>query len=169
MEGRLAGRQDYGGEVVTTSNFREKSWGARYDTMGDIAETAFLNVYPKAHRLGLNRPDFDVRGMADPMRYAPDFMLSDGLYEVMGVASRGDSLLKVKFEKLDALSTWMCIGPVHLFIYDSSRKRYWIAPLRDWSKSCHKHGEVARFPDNRKPYFALHIDDFPTEPIRCEL
>jgi len=167
MERRLASRQDHGGEVV--NNFKEKSWSNRYSTMGDIAETAFIGVYPHAHRLGLNRPDFDVRGMADPMRYAPDFMMSDGLYEVMGVASRGDSLLKIKFEKLDALSTWMCIGPVNLFIYDSSKKRYWEGGLREWIKACHRCAEVARFPDNKKPYFALHIDDFPAEPIRHDV
>lgn len=154
---------------MNASNFNEKKWNNRFSTMGDIAEGAFTNVHPEAHRIGLNRPDFDVRGMADTLRYAPDYMLPDGLYEVMGVASRGDSLLKIKFEKLTSLSTWMCIGPVNLFVYDSSKKRYWESSLQEWTKACHKYADVSRFPDNKKPYFALHIDDFPSEPIRCEL
>jgi len=77
--------------------------------------------------------------------------------------------VKIKFEKLTSLSTWMCIGPVNLFVYDSSKKRYWESSLQDWTKACHKYADVSRFPDNKKPYFALHIDDFPSEPIRCEL
>lgn len=151
---------------MSDNAYNQKTWNTRLSTMGDIAEGAFTTVYETAHRIGLNRPDFDVRGMADPMRYAPDYMLPDGLYEVMGVASRGDSLLKVKFEKLSALATWMCIGEVNLFVYDSSKKRYWEAPLSDWTKACHRYAEVGRFPDNKKPYFALHIDHFPTEAIR---
>jgi hypothetical protein len=107
--------------------------------------------------------------MVDAMRYAPDFMVPDCLYEVMGCASRGDSLLKVKFDKLSALATWECIGPVRLWIWDSSKKRYWDGTLQEWTKACHKHGEVARFPDNNKPYFALHIDHFPVEGVRHDV
>ena len=77
--------------------------------------------------------------------------------------------LKFKFDKADALSTWQCIGPVRLWIYDSSRKRHWDADLRDWMKACHKYADVARFPDNKKPYFALHIDNFPVEPQRHDV
>ena len=149
--------------------FRDYKWAKRYDTMGDTAENAFLLVHPYAHRFGLNRPDFDVRGMADAMRYAPDFMVPDCMYEVMGVASRGDSKLKIKLDKASALHTWQCIGPVRLWIYDSSRKRHWDAPLEDWIKACHKYAEVERFPDNQKPYFALHIDFFPVEPQRHDV
>lgn len=154
---------------MNATNFNEKKWNNRFGAMGDTAESAFVGVHPEAHRVGLNRPNFDVRGMHDAMRYAPDYMLQDGLYEVMGVASRGDSLLKVKFEKLSALSIWTCIGPINLFVYDSSKKRYWEATLEDWTKACHKYAEVARFHDNKKPYFALHIDNFPSEPIRCDV
>lgn len=151
------------------TTYRDKRWHKRFETMGDTAENAFLEVHPYAHRTGLNRPSFDVRGMVDAMRYAPDFMVPDCLYEVMGCASRGDSLLKVKFDKLSALATWECIGPVRLWIWDSSKKRYWDGTLQEWTKACHKHGEVARFPDNNKPYFALHIDNFPVEGVRHDV
>jgi len=151
------------------SNFKDQTWANRLGTMGDTAENAFLSVHPYAHRVGLNRPDFDVRGMLDPMRYAPDFMTSTFMYEVMGCTSRGDGKLKVKFEKLSALATWSCIGPVRIWVWDSGRKRYWDATLEDWTRACHTHGEVARFPDNNKPYFALPIANFPAEPIKHDL
>lgn len=151
------------------NQFKERNWHSRMMTMGDTAENAFLTVHPHAHRTGLNRPDFDVRGMLEAMRYAPDFMVRDCLYEVMGCASRGDSLLKVKLEKISALSTWCCIGPVRLWIWDSSKKRYWDAPLDKWVQACYKYGEVARFSDNNKPYFALNIQNFPVEPQRQDV
>lgn len=151
---------------MSAAAFKDKSWNGRYGSMGDTAETAFLGVHPYAHRMGLNRPVFDVRGMADAMRYAPDFMVPDCLYEVMGVASRGDGTLKLKLNKASALQTWQCIGPIRMWIYDSSRKRYWDSPLVDWLKACHKHASVDRFHDNNQPYFALPIENFPSEPIR---
>jgi hypothetical protein len=151
------------------STYKGLPWATRLGQMGDTAEKAFESVNPVAHRLGLNRPDFDTRGMPDTMRYAPDYLLPTGLYEVMGCASRGDSLLKTRFDKLTAMSIWQAIGPVNLWIWDSSKKRYWVAPLADWLKAFHKHGSVDRFPDNNKPYFALHIDYFPAEPVKHDV
>jgi hypothetical protein len=151
------------------STYKNQPWSSRIKTMGDTAETAFESVHPSAHRLGMLRPTFDTRHMRDTMRYAPDYMLPDGLYEVMGCASRGDSMLKTRFDKLTSMSVWQAIGPVNLWIWDSSKKRYWVAPLADWVKAFHKFGVVDRFPDNNKPYFALHIDYFPTEPIRHDI
>lgn len=148
--------------------YRDSKWARRYKTMGDTAEEAFMLVHPYAHRFGLNRPNFDVRGMVDAMRYAPDFMVPDCLYEVMGVASRGDSTLKFKLDKASALQTWECIGPVRLWIYDSSKKRHWDASLTEWLTACHNSATFERFLDNKKPYFALHIDNFPVQAQRYE-
>jgi hypothetical protein len=150
------------------TTYRDSQWAKRYKTMGDTAEEAFLQVHPYAHRLGLNRPNFDVRGMSEDMRYAPDFMVPDCLYEVMGVASRGDSTLKFKLDKASSLQTWECIGPVRLWIYDSSKKRYWDGSLTEWITACHKAATFERFVDNKKPYFALHISEFPVEEQRPE-
>jgi hypothetical protein len=150
------------------TTYRDSKWSKRYATMGDTAEEAFLQVHPYAHRLGLNRPNFDVRGMSEDMRYTPDFMVPDCLYEVMGVASRGDSTLKFKLDKASSLQTWECIGPVRLWIYDSSKKRYWDGSLTEWLTACHKSATFERFVDNKKPYFALHISEFPVEEQRPE-
>lgn len=148
------------------SDFHKKSFAQRFDAMGDQAETAFLAVNPTAHRTGLNRPDFSMRGMPAPMRYAPDFMLPDGFYEVMGIASRGDGKLKLKQEKIDSLLLWRVLGPLHLWVWDSSQKRFWTAPIDEWVDRCHRHGTLDRFHDNNKPYWLLHHGEFPSEPVK---
>jgi hypothetical protein len=132
--------------------------------MGDKAEAAFLLVNPYAHRLGLNRPLFSMRDMAATMRYTPDFMLADGVYEVMGCASRGGGSIKPKTEKLHALSEWSKIMPVHIWAYDSSKQRYWVAPLGSWWSAVTNFGVIGHFPDNGKEYFALDIKHFPGDP-----
>ena len=43
--------------------FHEQSFEARLGAMGDTAEGVFDIVYPKHHKLGLNRPPFNVAGM----------------------------------------------------------------------------------------------------------
>jgi len=142
-------------------SFAAKSFTERFSAMGDQAEGAFVGVNPTAHRTGLNRPEFSMRGMPAPMRYAPDYMLSNGFYEVMGIASRGDGKLKLKQEKIDSLNLWRVLGPIYLWVYDSSHRRFWEAPIEDWIERCHKYGTIDRFHDNQKPYWLLHHNDFP--------
>lgn len=97
--------------------------------MGDIAEGVFDHVYNgRAHELGLNRywqngDRLYMNKMTAAMRYAPDRMTIDALIEVMGVGH--DQTLKIKLEKLDALTKWEEVGPVRLFVYDSKNHRYW--------------------------------------------
>ena len=94
--------------------YHQQPFSTRYGVLGDVAELAFMEAHPHAHRLGLNRPAFSMKDMTDNMRYTPDFMLGDGFYEVMGFSSRGNDSLKLKFEKLDALRSWADIGPTFL-------------------------------------------------------
>lgn len=142
-------------------SFHQQEWKTRYAALGDQAEAAFLEAHPKAHRLGLCRPEFSMNGMLATMRYAPDFMLKDRLVEVMGISTRKDALLKVKMEKLNALTMWSAIGDVWLWVYDSSKKTSWFSPLDNWLDACWIHGETAVFDDNQKPYWALHAEHFP--------
>lgn len=148
------------------SEFHAQSFQRRFAAMGDQAETAFTTVNPSAHRTGLNRPEFSLQGMPAPMRYAPDFMLPDGFYEVMGIASRGDGQLKLKQEKVDALNLWRVLGPVRLWVYDSSHQRFWTAPLEQWVECCYRYGSVDSFNDNKKMFWRLHHSDFPSDPVR---
>lgn len=143
-------------------SFHQKPWGARYKEMGDQAEAAFLALHPEAHRTGLDRPAWNVGKMPrDAMRYTPDYMLQNGFYEVMGLSSGKDGLLKLKEEKLDALIVWDThIGPTRLWVYDSTKKQWWCQSVLDWQRRCLADGTWDTFPDNGKGYYALHVDHF---------
>jgi hypothetical protein len=144
--------------------FHSRDFQGRFATLGDPAEQAFLERNPKAHRLGLCRPEFSMNGMAATMRYAPDFMLRTHFVECMGIATGGSGTLKVKLEKLNALRMWEVLGDVRLWVWDSSKGQYWDAGLDDWENVCHLHGDKKFFADNNKAYWELHHRDFPVEP-----
>lgn len=144
------------------TEFHQQSWGARYQRMGSTAETAFLETYPHAHRLGIDRPEFPVARLPVFFRQAPDFLLADGAYEVMGVSSRAKNpTLKLKFEKLEILEMWNAFGDTYLWVWDSAKKQSVCASITDWSTLCHAYGTVSRFEDNNKPYWSLPITHFP--------
>lgn len=148
------------------TEFHERPFMARYGMMGDKAEGAFTTVFPNAHRLGLNRPNMSMAKMTATMRYAPDYMTEDAAYEVMGFSSRGNSSLKLKCEKLDALQAWALLMPVRLWVYDSAKNKYYNAPIGMWANACYDHGERCYFPDNHRPYWNLSSHHFPTP---CEV
>jgi hypothetical protein len=129
--------------------------------MGDLAEGAFLVCHPQAHRLGFNRPSLNFRKMNARIRYTPDFLMEDGAYEVMGFASRGNNVLKLKLEKLTALIQWDLVIPTMLWVHDSSTKTAFCAPINWWAEACHDHGEIKRFKDNNRAYWELPAEHFP--------
>ena len=133
--------------------------------MGDAAEAAFLAEFPKAHRTGLDRPSFSMKSMPSNLRNLPDFLLPTGFHEVMGFSSRGKNpTLKLKLEKADALKAWAFLGDVFLFVWDSSGKQWWHAPIEDWLLACYHHADVEVFPDNNAPYWNLPWEFFPGTP-----
>ena len=140
-------------------SFHRQSFNRRYATMGDTSEAVFDLVYPKNHRLGLNRPPFFMGGMPAPMRYTPDRMLRDRFVECMGVGR--DRLLKMKHEKLDALHAWQSIGPVMLFVYDQHAEGFYEATLDEWHDRFLLRGTARTFDNDGKTYIELHADDFP--------
>lgn len=142
-------------------SFNTQPFGQRFATMGDPAESAFTERNPTAHRLGLCRPEFNMSAMPAAMRYAPDYMIADGFVECMGIASRGSGTLKLKVEKADSLQLWALLGPTFLWVWDSSKRRWWEAPIQQWIDACHRFGTIERFPDNKKPYWELHHMYFP--------
>lgn len=142
-------------------SFHQRSFTHRFDTMGDIAEKVFEQVFPEHSRVGINRPNMRVTDMPAELRYAPDYMTVDSFVEVMGIGR--DKTLKVKLEKIMALQHWTAIAPVNFFVYDSNRNKWWIGPAHDWWIAAVTHGEVSHFHDNNKPYLALRSDHFPTE------
>lgn len=143
-------------------SFNEQEWLSRYATMGSTAESAFLAANPHAHRLGIDRPDFSVTKLSNFFRQAPDFLLPQGAYEVMGVSSRAKRpSLKLKLEKLEMLKMWNYFGDVYLWVWDSSKKQSTCEHIKVWEQSCNEHGEVRKFEDNNKPYWDLLIEKFP--------
>lgn len=143
------------------SQFHRQSFQNRFQAMGDEAEGAFDEVFPKNHKLGLNRPPFTMTKMTVEMRYTPDRMDATAFVEVMGVGR--DRLLKMKTEKFDALFTWTMLGPVDLFVWDSHKRNWYRAPIKQWFLAAAGHGSVGSF-DEGKQYIALHVDDFPVAP-----
>jgi hypothetical protein len=142
-------------------SFHKQSFETRFGAMGDEAEAVFDEMYPKHHKLGLNRPPFQVAGMDAALRYLPDRMLRDRFVECMGIGR--DRLLKPKVEKFEALFRWTWIAPVDLFVYDKTKQMTYMAPLRDWWESCSRHGIADTFPEG-KEYVGLHVDHFPVPP-----
>lgn len=151
---------------MSDHSFYKQSYVSRNKTMGSTAENAFLDRNPTAHRLGIDRPDFSVVKLSPNYRHAPDFLMVDGAYEVMGVSTRPkDATLKMKVEKLDSLGAWELLGPVNLWVWDSHRKVCWSAPVSVWRDTMHTLAQIDRFPDNNKPYWKLLVKDFPVEQL----
>lgn len=146
------------------TEFHKQSFSTRFGKMGDAAEAAFLTVNPKAHRTGLDRPEFSMKGMESNLRNIPDYLMPYGFVEVMGFSSRGNGTLKLKLEKADALKAWDFIGPVFMFVWDSGGKRWWQAPIRDWLNACYEHADRERFDDNGALYWNLPYAHFPGGP-----
>lgn len=150
--------------------YHEQSFSARLGTMGDASEDAFDNIYPKHHKLGLNRVWADgsnlyLNKMTPAMRYTPDRLIADRFVECMGCGS--DSTLKVKNEKIRAMNLWeQNIGPTSLFVYSSKTNSYWIAPVSHWVARFNEHGIQKAFSDG-KQFIALNTRNFPCEPTPC--
>lgn len=134
--------------------------------MGDTAEGIFDLIHPKSHQLGLNRPPFYMGKMTPEMRYTPDRMTSEGIYEVMGIGR--DSTLKLKYEKIVALRAWTHIGPLFLFVYDQTGHAWYEAPWESWVSAVDAFGVAGTFPEG-KDYYALHKRDFPCDPVKIEV
>lgn len=146
--------------------FMNAPFGVRYSVMGDVAEGIFEKVMPAHHRLGLNRPSLHVASLPYIMRFLPDYLTTDGMVEVMGIGR--DKTLKIKTEKLNNLLRFEMLCPVHLFVWDSSRKKWWLNPLGAWSSACMVHGEVDHFPDNGHEYIKLNSDNFPCVGVKFD-
>lgn len=146
-------------------SFHQQSFANRFKAMGDEAEGIFEQVFPKFHRSGICRPPFAVSALSMKDRNTPDYMLADGYVEVMGIGSRNASL-KLKLAKAVALCLWDYDTPTRLFVWNSTKHVYWIAPIWDWLNVAVVSGEVKQFPDGDTPtYFDLKPSFFPAEPI----
>lgn len=148
--------------MANVNEYHQRPFAQRFGAMGDKGEGAYLERHPTAHRLGVSRPAFSMKDMSANLRYTPDYLLPDGMYEVMGFSSRGNDSLKLKFEKLDALRAWNYIAPTFLWVWDSGRKESYCAPIQSWADACYQSGTREKFDDNDRPYWNLPRVYFPT-------
>ena len=101
------------------------SYGERFQSMGDEAESHFERLNTNFIRFGFNRPDVSkFYQISLNIRAAPDYIQSDParLVEVMGMGSKP---LKLKLEKLAALNWWNSSGmDVWLWVWSSTRQAH---------------------------------------------
>ena len=144
------------------SGYYAQPFSKRLGQMGDAAEEAYIeHVNPKAWRFGLNRPELHVPSMPVTLRSAPDIMELDHFVECVGIGR--DSTAKVRLEKMDALRLWAVIAPVKVFIWNSTKKIWWLIEHQTFENACRMEGELDYFPDNGKPFWRLHSRHFPGE------
>jgi hypothetical protein len=90
------------------------------------------------------------------MRYLPDYADYMGWVEVKGFGR--DRKLKLKFDTIEALSSYNDHDPVRLFVYDSHRSRWCV--LEDWqvvADTFRRHGVRGRYSEGNR-YLSLHFD-----------
>jgi len=118
-----------GSEVST---FHKQSFAGRFGAMGDEAEGAYEAVAQangwKYVRYGLNRPPIHVASLPPVIRYTPDFLEAGRLVEVQGGGF--DRLIKIKVDKLNAMTWWAKTHPLSWFFYNR-KIGMWANPTHD--------------------------------------
>lgn len=141
--------------------FKDGSFSQRFGKMGDEAEGVFEAVWPKAwERWGVNRPRVPLKGVPCFVRQAPDYWDADGFIEVMGFGR--DQTFKLKSSKHEALLDWAEKWSVRIFVWDSHRKRWSIAPLSEIEAVLVNEGWDDVFHDGPE-YVALKAEFWPGE------
>ena len=156
--------------------FASQSWTKRYEAMGDQAEAKWEEVcheyvglgpdgIPCSVRAGLSRPPFNPKSLPTSVRYTPDYVTPIGWVECQGVGR--DQVLKVKVEKMMDMFARSRDFPVHLFVWDSQKKRHAMLTtdrlfqLIDGGKA-----PLGYFPEP-KAYFGFRCDDIFETPPRA--
>lgn len=144
--------------MTAPTSFKDASWAARFEKMGDEAEGRF-EAYAEDElkkgyvRFGLNRPPLQMSMLPTRLRYTPDYLMSGGFVECKGLGR--DQLLKLKLENLNSLHYWHGLHPVEVYVWDSFKKRECIVPLYEIDKIINDgHATLAHFPEG-KAYFAI--------------
>lgn len=137
--------------------FKDAPWGQRLALMGDQAEKMFEDIYPKGKaRYGLRRPPIRVDKLPARIRYTPDYLTSDHLYEVMGVGE--DQTLKIKVAKLMTLRLWDGDMPTRLWLWDSHNERHCSLNVDVLTEQVGELGKLSHFPEG-KPYWGINVNE----------
>ena len=137
-------------------SFKDQNWHTRLAGLGDLAESAFETWAAENHRVnvvryGLCRPPISVGKLPEMVRYTPDYLSVDCLWEVQGCGS--DNTIKLKLDKLEALRQWDQIHPVRLWFWNSKLGQHWEFPLSEFPDGL----PISMFPEG-KAYFELGFD-----------
>jgi len=138
--------------------FSDLSWDQRYGAMGDEAEGAFEERTDGWARLGFNKPPFSIQTLPLFLRYTPDYVTVNTLIEVMGCGKNG---LKLKQEKLSALTMWDGQMPVWLWIWSTPKQEYAFIPLKTIMKLIDKGDATPGSFREGKAYYGFKPSLFP--------
>tara|TARA_Y100001951_G_scaffold104590_1_gene116684 strand:+ start:2083 stop:2547 length:465 start_codon:yes stop_codon:yes gene_type:complete len=113
---------------MTDAPFSDLPFSQRMEKMGDEAEGVFEQVHDKWARYGFDRPPFTIQNLPLAVRYSPDYVQENPMrfVEVLGMGRNG---LKLKLEKIRALSWWNMVMPVWLFAWSSHKQEHTELPL----------------------------------------
>jgi hypothetical protein len=111
--------------------FKDLPFSERFKKLGDEAESVFRS-FSDAHkvgyqRTGLERPPFPMHRLPVMVRYTPDFVTANCYVEVQGFGH--DSVIKLKTEKLDALTQWDFVFRTEMFLWDNVRRQVAQVPI----------------------------------------
>lgn len=137
--------------------FRSQSWAVRFGQLGDRAELVFESVHEGPFiRTGLSRPPFtrdQLLQLPVRERHRPDYLTPTGYVEVKGIGREG--IVRLKVDELDALKWWETLHPVQVFIYNSHRNEWALAPLAHFAKLINKGAATLGHYAEGKAYFAI--------------
>jgi len=142
--------------------FSDRPWSARFAEMGDASEKKFLEaVDGKCERFGFNRPEgVHMPSLPERVRSAPDYVQTgpNRFVECKGLGR--NQRLSIKLATLGSLHWWNGLMPVHVFVWDSHKKRSITVRLEDLDALIQTPGvaEVDYF-DDRKFVFKVPADD----------
>jgi hypothetical protein len=146
--------------------FSDRSWQERETILGDPAEHRFrvwaAEQYVPYTDYGLRRPQVPVYKLPAFIRYTPDFLLGDALVEVQGCGR--DQIVKLKHDKLAALSDWDKQFPVYVWLWNQTLDQIGVTNMDtvfDLTLESARTGDlrVDGLFDGDKPYASIRWDE----------
>lgn len=145
--------------TATSTAFKDRSWASRFANMGDASEEKFVEyIAGKCERWGINRPEgVHVPTLPARVRAAPDYLTDWGFVECLGLGRR--QVLQLKLEKHGVLRWWNDLMPVHVWVWDSHKKRSTVVTLDQLDKLIQTPGLITTdYFDDRKLVFVIPAD-----------
>lgn len=139
--------------------FSDQDWDTRLVTLGDPAEKAFEAWCNKRGlgyvKYGLDRPPVRLAQVPPMVRYTPDYLTDEALYEVQGCGR--DSVFKFKHDKLVSLHRWTDIWHTRMWLWHQPLDASVWLPIHSIIELCITKGELRTngLFDGSKPFAAV--------------